>query len=100
MVFCDRIRRELLDNEGTKSFTVTGGDVTGLTEVLAWIKQCVAEGSIVKYKDVSMPTAPFPLEGSNSNTPDSVPFFGLGLKTNLPSSSATHPTSSPLMPTS
>ncbi|EXJ87788.1 hypothetical protein A1O1_04715 [Capronia coronata CBS 617.96] len=53
MVFCDRIRRELLDNSGTKSFTVTGNDVTGLNEVLAWIKQCVSEGSIIKYKDLS-----------------------------------------------
>ncbi|EXJ82998.1 hypothetical protein A1O3_06815 [Capronia epimyces CBS 606.96] len=52
IVFCDRIRRELMDNSGAKSFTVTGGDLTGLTEVLAWIKQCVSEGSIVKYKDL------------------------------------------------
>lgn len=51
MIFCDRIRHDLMDNQG-KSFTITGGDLTGLKEVLEWIKQCVAEDSIVKYKEV------------------------------------------------
>lgn len=52
MVFCDRIRHQLMDDSCMKAFTITGGDLTGLKEVLAWIKQCVGEGSIVKYREV------------------------------------------------
>ncbi len=53
MIFCDRIRHDFMDHDNTsKSFTVTGGDLTALKEVLAWIKQCVDEGSIVKYREV------------------------------------------------
>ena len=54
MIFCDRIRHDLMDNN-SKSFTVTGGNLTGLKEVLAWIKQCVSEESIIKYKEVGLP---------------------------------------------
>ncbi|KIW23401.1 uncharacterized protein PV07_11602 [Cladophialophora immunda] len=51
MIFCDRIRHDLMDNN-SKSFTIVGGNWNGLKEVLAWIKQCVAEQSIVKFKDL------------------------------------------------
>ncbi len=54
MIFCDRIRHDLMENN-SKSFTVVGGDLAGLKEVLAWIKQCVSEESIVKLKDVRFP---------------------------------------------
>ncbi|KAG9768628.1 hypothetical protein ABEF93_000472 [Exophiala dermatitidis] len=56
MVFCDRIRHQLMDNPGAKSFTMTGGDSTTLTEVIAWIKQCIAEQAIVKWKDIDNET--------------------------------------------
>ena len=52
MIFCDRIRRELMDNMGSKSFTIVGGDLSSHIEVLRWIKECVAEQSIVKFKEV------------------------------------------------
>jgi len=51
MIFCDRIRHDLMDNN-SKSFTITGLDLTSLKNVLAWIKQCVDEQSIVKFKNV------------------------------------------------
>ncbi|EXJ67508.1 uncharacterized protein A1O5_09521 [Cladophialophora psammophila CBS 110553] len=51
MIFCDRIRHDLMENN-SKSFTIVGGDLNGLKEVLAWIKQCIAEQSIVKFKDL------------------------------------------------
>ncbi|KIY03436.1 uncharacterized protein Z520_00127 [Fonsecaea multimorphosa CBS 102226] len=51
MIFCDRIRHDLMDNN-SKSFTIVGGNLNGLKEVVAWIKQCVAEQSIVKFKDL------------------------------------------------
>ncbi|OAP63361.1 hypothetical protein AYL99_02588 [Fonsecaea erecta] len=51
MIFCDRIRHDLMDNN-SKSFTVVGGNLNGLKAVLAWIKQCVDEQSIVKFKDL------------------------------------------------
>ncbi|KAH0848263.1 hypothetical protein FOPE_02333 [Fonsecaea pedrosoi] len=52
MIFCDRIRHDLMDNN-RKSFTIVGGSLNGLKEVLAWINQCVAEQNIIKFKDVS-----------------------------------------------
>ena len=54
MIFCDRIRRDLMNNNNSKSFTINGGDLTGVKEVLLWIKQCVSEQSIVKYREVSV----------------------------------------------
>lgn len=54
MIFCDRIRHDLMDYN-SKSFTITGGDLTAHKETLAWIKECIAEQSIVKFKDVSLP---------------------------------------------
>ncbi|KAK5190181.1 hypothetical protein LTR99_003553 [Exophiala xenobiotica] len=52
MIFCDRIRRDLMNNNNSKSFTINGGDLTGVKEVLLWIKQCVSEQSIVKYREL------------------------------------------------
>ncbi|ETI26071.1 hypothetical protein G647_02848 [Cladophialophora carrionii CBS 160.54] len=51
MIFCDRIRHDIMDN-GSKSFTIVGGDLNGHKLVLAWISQCVEEQSIVKFKDL------------------------------------------------
>jgi hypothetical protein len=51
MIFCDRIRHDLMDNN-SKSFTITGGDLIGLKEVLDWVKECVDAQSITKYKEV------------------------------------------------
>jgi hypothetical protein len=56
MIFCDRIRHDLMDYN-SKSFTITGGDLTAHKETLGWIKECIAEQSIVKYKDVSFASA-------------------------------------------
>jgi hypothetical protein len=55
MIFCDRIRRDIMDN-GSKSFTIVGGDLNGHKLVLGWINQCVEEQSIVKFKDVGLST--------------------------------------------
>ncbi|KAI1629897.1 hypothetical protein EDD37DRAFT_604767 [Exophiala viscosa] len=51
MIFCDRIRHDLMDYN-SKSFTITGGDLTAHKETLAWIKECIAEQSTVKYKEL------------------------------------------------
>ncbi|KIV79523.1 hypothetical protein PV11_07079 [Exophiala sideris] len=51
MIFCDRIRHDLMDYN-SKSFTITGGDLISHKETLAWIKECVTEQSIVKFKEL------------------------------------------------
>ncbi|KIW65432.1 hypothetical protein PV04_07693 [Phialophora macrospora] len=58
MIFCDRIRRDIMDNS-SKSFTIVGGDLNGHKLVLAWINQCVEEQSIVKFKDLDESTPGF-----------------------------------------
>ncbi|KAJ9619088.1 hypothetical protein H2204_012799 [Knufia peltigerae] len=52
MIFCDRIRRDFMDDNNRKSYIVTGIDLTGLKEALAWVDQCVSEQSIVKYREL------------------------------------------------
>lgn len=62
MVFCDRIRSEILKSENSsenkplKAFTIVGGDLDAHKEVIAWIKQSVEEQSVIKFKDVSLPS--------------------------------------------
>jgi hypothetical protein len=51
MVFCDRIRHELMDNN-SKAFTVTGIDLKGLKYVLDWIKASVQEKKLVDFEKV------------------------------------------------
>lgn len=51
MVFCDRIRAELLDNN-SKSFTVIGCDLEALKTLLGWIEQSVVAGRCEKFIDV------------------------------------------------
>ncbi|EXJ56902.1 hypothetical protein A1O7_07246 [Cladophialophora yegresii CBS 114405] len=58
MIFCDRIRHDIIDN-GSKSFTIVGGDLNGHKLVLAWINQCIEEQSIVKFKDLDESTPGF-----------------------------------------
>lgn len=52
MIFCDRIRHELMDNSSSKSFTVTGIDVKGLKYVLDWIKTSVQEKKTADFEKV------------------------------------------------
>ncbi|KEF61440.1 uncharacterized protein A1O9_03006, partial [Exophiala aquamarina CBS 119918] len=49
MIFCDRIRHDLMDNN-SKSFTVTGIDVKGLKYVLDWIKTSVQEKKTADFE--------------------------------------------------
>ncbi|KIW10491.1 hypothetical protein PV08_11455 [Exophiala spinifera] len=56
MIFCDRIRHDFMDDNSRKSFIVTGIDLTGLKETVAWINQCVSEQSIVKYRELEADT--------------------------------------------
>ena len=52
MIFCNRVRTELLDNN-SKSFTVIGCDLEALKLVLAWVEQCAIAGRCEKFLDVS-----------------------------------------------
>lgn len=54
MVFCDRIRHELLDNPNCKAFTVTGIDLNGLKYVIDWIKASVQEKKTVDFEKVDL----------------------------------------------
>ena len=55
MIFCDRIRHELMDNSSSKSFTVTGIDVKGLKYVLDWIKASVHEKKTADFQKAGSP---------------------------------------------
>ncbi|KAK5065249.1 hypothetical protein LTR84_001087 [Exophiala bonariae] len=50
MVFCDRIRHDLMDNSSCKSFTVTGINLKGLKYVLNWIKASVEEKKTAEFE--------------------------------------------------
>lgn len=52
MVFCDRIRHDLMDNSTCKAFTVTGIDLKGLKYVLTWIKVSVQEKKTADFEKV------------------------------------------------
>ena len=43
-----------MDNPNSKMFTIVGGNLEAHKAVIAWIKQCVAEQSMQKFKDVSL----------------------------------------------
>ena len=51
MVFSDRARRDLQD--GSRVFTVTGGNQQAIKDVLDWIVQCKEEGKAAMFQTVS-----------------------------------------------
>ena len=57
MVFSDRARRDLRD-EGSRVFTITGGDKQAIKDVMEWIVQCKDEGKAAMFRTVSTPFLP------------------------------------------
>ncbi|KIV94757.1 hypothetical protein PV10_02489 [Exophiala mesophila] len=55
MIFCNRVRTELLDNN-SKSFTVIGCDLEALKQVLAWVEQCAIAGRCERFLDLDPKT--------------------------------------------
>jgi len=55
MIFCDKIRQELMETK-SKAFIISGGDKRAFKEVLEWIKDCASRESMVKFKEVCSPT--------------------------------------------
>jgi hypothetical protein len=52
-VFCDPMRKAFAKNEESKSYTIRGGDLEALKEILKWIKECVNAKKVEKFQDVS-----------------------------------------------
>ena len=96
MIFCDRMRHELMDNN-SKSFTVTGGDITGLKDVLAWIQDCVLAGEVAKFKDVSRTSSPFCLQDLSEILHD-LCADNLSLRSTLNNQSSSPPSPTPSFP--